>query len=136
MDVRRNGGGNSYLYPELLRTAIAFDARPGHRTYAIIDRKTYSAAMNFVIDMDRLTNAVFVGEATGGSVEQHGDASLLKLPYSGRNFAISSIVWNLSSPRDDRRWIAPDVPVALTAADYFANRDPALDAVLELIRRR
>lgn len=136
VDVRRNGGGNSYLYPELLRTVIAFDARQGHRTYAIIDRRTYSAAMNFVIDLDRLTNVVFVGEATGGPVEQHGDASLLKLPFSGRTFAISSIIWNLSAPRDDRRWIAPDVPVALTAADYFANRDPVLDVIRALVRRR
>ncbi len=34
---------------------------------------------------------------------------------------------------DARIWIAPDVPVALSSADYFANRDPVFDAVVSLI---
>jgi hypothetical protein len=29
-------------------------------------------------------------------------------------------------------WIAPAVPVELSAADYFANRDPVFDAALGL----
>ena len=136
VDLRRNSGGNTYLYPELLRTIIAFDAREGRRTFALIDRRVYSAGMNFAIDLDRLTNATFVGEPTGASVEQHGDASTLWLPWSGVPFTVSTTVWNISAPHDDRRWIAPDVPVALTAADYFAHRDPVLAAALALARRR
>lgn len=31
--------------------------------------------------------------------------------------------------------IAPDIPVELSSADYFGNRDPVLDAVLEIIKR-
>jgi hypothetical protein len=34
---------------------------------------------------------------------------------------------------DGRREMSPDVPVQLTAKDYFAGRDPALDAVFRLI---
>lgn len=29
--------------------------------------------------------------------------------------------------------IAPDVPVGLTSTDFFAGRDPALEAVLEIL---
>ena len=36
---------------------------------------------------------------------------------------------------DTRVWIAPRIPVRLTARDYFANRDPVLDAVLEVMRK-
>jgi hypothetical protein len=136
VDVRGNGGGNTYLYTELLRTVIAFDARAGNRTFVLIDRETYSAGINFVIDVERLTNALLLGEPTGGSVEQHGDASVLTLPYSGRIFVISSAIWNISSPRDDRKYIAPDVPVELTPADLLANRDPVLETVLAIIRNR
>ena len=48
---------------------------------------------------------------------------------------ISTMVWNLSGPYDRRRWIAPDVPVAQSSADYFANHDPAMEAVYNLIRK-
>lgn len=136
VDVRRNSGGNTYLYGELLRTLIAFDTREDAALYALMDRRVYSAGMNFLIDLDRLTNALLVGEATGASVEQHGDGAMLRLPYSGLPVRVSTTIWNISSPHDDRRWIAPDVPVALTAADYFAHRDPVMDTVLEFIARR
>ncbi|HKQ53744.1 MAG TPA: hypothetical protein VJT74_15315 [Pyrinomonadaceae bacterium] len=66
----------------------------------------------------------------------NSDAIFFNLPYSGLLVILSNVVWNLSGPYDTRRWIAPDVPVALSSADYFADRDPALDAVRELIRKR
>jgi hypothetical protein len=44
--------------------------------------------------------------------------------------------WNLSTPGDGRREMSPDVPVQLTARDYFTGRDPALEAVRRLIRTR
>jgi hypothetical protein len=135
VDVRRNTGGNTYLYPELLRTLIAHDAREGARLFVLVGRNTGSAAMNFVVELDRLTNAVFVGEPTGAQPRQHGDPAVLVLPYSGLPLYLSTVEWSLTSPRDARRWIAPDVPVALTADDYRANRDPVLDTVLELIRQ-
>ena len=135
VDLRANTGGNTYLYPELLRTLIWFDAQEGHRTYALVGRYLASAAMNFAVDMDRLTNALFVGEPTGATVEVE-DAVRLVLPYSGVRFSLASATWNLSSPRDRRRWIAPDVPVAETIEDSLANRDPVLDTVLDLIRSR
>jgi tetratricopeptide (TPR) repeat protein len=133
VDVRNNSGGNTFLYPELLRTIIAFDAQPEKRVFVIIGRSTGSAAMNFAIDLDRLTNAIFVGEATSASVRQNGNPVSLKLPFSGLDFWLSTVEWNISSPGDERRWIAPDVPVVLTAKDYFVNRDPVMEAITTLI---
>lgn len=134
LDLRHNNGGDTYLYTEVLRTLIAFDARePGH-LFVIAGRNTFSAAQNFAVDLDRLTEAVFVGEPTGGRPEAYGDSPSFVLPYSGLEGGTAAVVWNLSSPRDRRPWIAPDVPVALTAPDYFANRDPILAATLALIR--
>ncbi|MFL5340741.1 MAG: TPR end-of-group domain-containing protein [Gemmataceae bacterium] len=136
VDLRHNNGGNTYLYPELVRTIVHFDAGSDDRKlFVLIGRNTYSAATNFVVDVERFTRAVFVGEPTGGKPNTHGDESPTVLPYSGLRFLLSCVYWQLSSPRDTRVWIAPSFPVSLSAADYFANRDPAMEAVLELIRK-
>lgn len=135
LDLRHNGGGNTYLTIELLRTLIHFETtHPGAPLYVLIGRATFSAAMNFTTDIDRLTNAVFVGEPTGSRPNSYGESTAVLLPYSKVRVSISSLRWQHSYPNDTRIWIAPEIPVALSSTDYFANRDPALDAVLRLIR--
>lgn len=133
VDVRHNNGGNTYLYPELVKTIAAFDAREGNKVYVVIGRNTFSATINFIVDLDRLTNAVFVGEPSGGKPNAHGDARPSILPFSKIQFGLSSVYWQLSSPRDSRAWIAPDIPVELTAKDYFANRDPVMETLIKVI---
>jgi tetratricopeptide (TPR) repeat protein len=135
VDLRHNNGGNTYLYNELVRTIVHFDAaEPSRKLFVLIGRNTYSAAVNFAVDLERFTRAVFVGEPTGGKPNTHGDESPTVLPYSGLHFLLSCVYWQLSSPRDTRLWIPAAIPVPLTAQDYFANRDRALDFVLELNR--
>ncbi len=134
VDVRHNGGGNTYLNVALLRTMVAFEmARPTHRLFTILGRHTFSAAQNFVTDVDRLTNSVFVGEPSGSRPNFYGESTPVLLPYSGLRGTISSLLWQHSYPTDDRLWIAPEVPVRLSSVDYFLNRDPALAAILELV---
>ena len=35
---------------------------------------------------------------------------------------------------DERATITPDIPVALLASDYFAGKDPALEAALKAVK--
>src|SRR4051794_36781683 len=58
VDVRRNNGGSTFVDAELLRTIVNFDSKPGHQLYVFTGRYTFSAASNFITDVDRLTNAV------------------------------------------------------------------------------
>jgi len=44
--------------------------------------------------------------------------------------------YHQTDDQDQRTWIAPKIPVQLSSEDYFANRDPVLDAVLNVIERR
>ena len=134
IDMRHNNGGNTNLYTELLRTVIAFSRDPAHRVYALIGRRTYSATGNFVTDLDRLVKPVWVGEATSECCNLHGDPTHVVLPYSKIEGELSVFRWNLGLPWDGRREIVPDVPVQLSAADYFAGRDPILEAVFKLVR--
>ncbi len=135
IDLRGNAGGNTFLYPELLRTIVGFDTKQGNRVFALIDRVVLSAATNFSVDLDRLTNATFIGEPIGGQPRQNGDPINFYLPYSGMLVILSNVSWNLSGPYDTRLWIAPDIPIALTATDYFANRDPVMETVIALINK-
>jgi tetratricopeptide (TPR) repeat protein len=133
VDVRRNNGGSTFVDAELLRTIIEFDAKRDNRLFVITGRNTFSAASNFITDVNRLTNAVFVGEPSSSTpLMIGGDEAILVLPYSGVLGFIASTTWALTAPRDTRLWIPPDIPVTLTAKDYFINRDLALETVFTL----
>jgi len=43
---------------------------------------------------------------------------------------VSTRYWQRSVPDDPRLSIQPDVTLPVSAADYFAGHDPALDAAL------
>lgn len=135
VDVRRNNGGRGSLNRPLVRALIAFEqSGPGHRVYVIAGRNTFSAAQNFINDMERMTDATFAGEPSSSRPNFVGEDTELRLPYSGIVGSMSSRYFQDSDPLDERHWIAPGIPVRLSSADYFANRDPVLEAVLEAIR--
>jgi hypothetical protein len=134
VDLRHNNGGNSDRLIPFIRTMVHFETTtPGGRLWVLVGRNTFSAAQVLANNLDRLTNALFVGEPTGSRPNFVGEDTGLRLPWSGYYGSISSRfhqTWN----QDDRIWIAPDYPVALTAVDYFAGRDPVMDRLEEFIR--
>jgi tetratricopeptide (TPR) repeat protein len=137
LDVRHNGGGNSYLYPPLLKAILFYElTQPDGKIFAIIGRQTFSAAQNFTNDIDRLTSAIFVGEPTGSRPSFAGESTEGVLPYSGVGFGISTRLHQHAYATDRRIWIAPDVLAELSSADYFANGDPALEAVFGIAKRQ
>jgi tetratricopeptide (TPR) repeat protein len=136
VDVRLNSGGNLNLFPPLLRAIITFETtRTGAHTYVITGRQTFSAAQVFVNELDRYTSAVFAGEPSGSRPNFVGESAPTVLPYSGLQMTISTR-YHQTDDQDQRTWIAPKIPVELASEDYFANRDPVLDAVLRVIHSR
>jgi hypothetical protein len=113
---------------------IAFSRDPVHRVYALIGRRSYSATGNFVTDLERLVKPLWVGEATSECCNLHGDPTHVVLPYSRIEGELSVWKWNLAMPWDGRREIVPDVPVQLTAEDYFTGKDRVLETVFKLMR--
>jgi len=131
LDLRHNGGGNSFLYPPLVRVLVEYQLeRPDARLYVLVGRRTFSACQNLATDLDWWTEAIFAGEPTGSRPNQIGESTWSTLPFSGLRAGISSRYHQQSYAGDDRPWIAPDLPVAFTSAAYFAGRDPVLEAVL------
>lgn len=134
IDIRGNPGGNNSRNMSLLKGLIrsAKLQAPGH-LFVLAGRGTFSAAMMFALDVEKYTNAIFVGEPTGARPNHYGDSRKVTLPNSGLTVRVSTLYWQYSDPRDDRDAITPQIPEALTSADDRAGRDPALDAVRAIV---
>ena len=137
IDFRGCRGGDNQKSRALLLALIrnATVNQPGG-LFVIIDRGSFSAAVNAVSDLERLTNSVLVGEPTGGAPSSWGDPQKIVLPNSGLIARIATVYWRDWMPRDSRRSIAPDISTTLTSTDYFAGRDPALQAVRQFTQER
>jgi hypothetical protein len=135
LDLRHNNGGNTFTYTEMLRTLVAHSTKEGNRLYVIIGRGVYSATSNLISDLERLAGPIFVGEPSSGIGNQDGDESMTVLPYSGIRAFLTSVKWQYSHPWDLRTSMVPDIPVQLTAKDYFAGKDSVMETILADIRR-
>ncbi|MBL9124623.1 MAG: DUF1080 domain-containing protein, partial [Planctomycetaceae bacterium] len=131
LDFRRNGGGDTFLNRPLIQGLVRSRLnRPGGLA-VLIGRDTFSAAQNTITEIERHTEAIFVGEPSGSRPNFIGESVEFTLPYSNHGVSISDLYWVTSSPLDRRMWIAPKVYVPPTAADFLARRDPALEAAVQ-----
>ncbi len=131
IDLRQNGGGNNGLNRPLIRALIKSKIDEPGRLFVITGRITFSAAQNYVNDLEQYTSAIFVGEPTGEHPNAYGDARPVELPNSKFTPRISTLYWQDLDPRDARPWTAPAISTPLTFADYRNGVDPALQAVID-----
>jgi hypothetical protein len=129
VDLRLNGGGDNTTYGSLLAALRSRAINRPAKLAILTSRVTFSAAGNFAADIDHSTRARFFGEPTGGSPNNYGDSAEIQLPTLGVS-VFTPTQWVEAVPGDSRLAIDPDVAVPLTAADYFAGRDPVLAAAL------
>jgi len=130
IDVRLNGGGNSYLNKTIIKGIIKSKIDTVGSLYVIVGRRTYSACQNLVNELDNYTNAIFVGEPTAENVNFWGDANAVFLPNSKMPVYLSFAWWQGKPQWEYAEWLAPQVPVEMTFKEYVSNQDPVLDTVL------
>ncbi len=131
LDLRFNPGGNTDLLRPIIPEIIRSDKINRTGTfYVITGRETFSAAMNFSLLLEHLTNATFVGEPTGGSVGFYGDNAPIELPNTKLQVRVSWVWWQYMDSRDTRPWIGPELAAELSSAQYAENHDPALEIVV------
>ncbi|CAN5543247.1 hypothetical protein BH10ACI1_BH10ACI1_06010 [soil metagenome] len=132
LDIRQNGGGNNGLVPIIIRSLVQMkDIDQRGNLFVIIGRQTFSAAQNLTNELEKYTNAIFVGEPTASHVNMYGDAARFTLPNSKLTGQASTLWWQNMSERDTRKWTAPEIAAELTFADYANNIDAAMKAVIE-----
>jgi hypothetical protein len=128
LDLRQNGGGDNRTYRPLLESLQRL--RSNQRLAVLTSRLTFSAAMQLAVELEQNTQAVFVGEPTGGSPNQYGDATRVELPKSGLNAFVATVAWKTAGDFDDRVTRTPDISVPQTSTAFFAGNDPVLDAAV------
>jgi hypothetical protein len=124
VDVRLNHGGDNRTYGSLLDALRQPAVNRRGKLFVLLGRATFSAAGNFVADVDRTTRATFVGEPSGGAPNQWGDSQSLTLARSGLTAHVATSYQQFAAASDGRLATAPDIRVEPTAADFFAGRDP------------
>jgi hypothetical protein len=134
LDLRQNPGGDNHNNPPMVELLDDFEeGHPGRDAVVITDRVTFSAASNLVTDLERYVDPVFVGEPMGGGLNFWNDVTwvhLDRLPVP-MQVGISTRYWQQAAdPADPRLTLEPDLPVTVTADDYFAGRDPTLRVAL------
>jgi tetratricopeptide (TPR) repeat protein len=131
IDLRNNDGGDAFYSWDLIYDLIRSDKinQPG-KLFAIIGRKTFSAAGATAVMLERHTNTIFAGEQPGSSPNGYGNHDIIQLPNSGISVMVAPLYFQNSTPFDNRKWIEPQIFVELTSKDYETNTDPILSAIV------
>lgn len=131
LDLRLNRGGNGTLLRPLVNGILK---RPNvnarGKLLVLVGRSTWSAAQFLLNDLQKYSDATFVGEPSGSKGNHYGDSRRLTLPNSGITVRASTIYWQAWSPGDTRPWTAPDIAAELSSGDYARNHDPVLASAL------
>jgi hypothetical protein len=139
VDLRLNSGGNLEVARDFVKSLAREEwARPG-RLFVVVGHCTFSAGLYHAAQMKQFSPAIFVGEPVGDRLDYWAEGGPIVLPNSGVAIWYSNGFHRYSQTDypENRPYyeelsipgLAPDVATPLTSADYFAGRDPALEAV-------
>ncbi len=131
LDIRLNGGGNNYLNKSAITSIIQSKKinRYGH-LFVITGAATFSAAQNLTNELEKYTEAIFVGEPTAENVNYWGDIKTEVLPLSKLNVNLSWLWWQNMDPRDKRQWTSAGLAAEMSFENYKAGYDSAINIIL------
>ncbi len=132
LNLRHNPGGNYELNPPLIdgiRKRPAINRR-GH-LFALIGRRTFSAATVAEIDLKYTTEAILIGENSRSRPNGTDNMETMRLPRSGLRVDYTNRVKDHAPQLGDAPYVPLDLPVDLTFEEYRQGRDPVLEAALK-----
>jgi hypothetical protein len=130
IDVRENGGGDNTLFRGMIGALRESEFNVKGRLILLTGGETFSAATNFVSAMERETAVTLIGEPTGSGPNHFGDSQPKSLPRTGIVVFLSTRHHQFGKPGDARTAHEPEIAVATSSTDFFAGRDPVLEAAL------
>ncbi len=128
LDLRLNGGGDGSLNKQILLPLIKSRYDTPNKLFVITGRRTFSAAQMLVTELEKYSNATFVGEPTSSHGNQFGDSFRIVLANSHVMFRVSTLWHQYLDSRDKRVMIEPRISTPLSYADYARGDDPSLTA--------
>ena len=127
VDIRHNYGGETRAIRPVLD---GLEGAPPHPLVLVTGRNTFSAAVLFAAELERILDPAFVGEPMSGSPNFFANSRDITLAHAGITVSVAT-EWYVGSTVDDPRLeIEPSVMVAMSSADYFGDADPALAAAI------
>jgi hypothetical protein len=126
--MRLNGGGNSLIAEPLIegiKQRPAINSK-GH-LFVVIGGKTFSSAILNALKFKNETEAIFVGEPTGGKPNHFGEIKLFVLPRSWIVVSYSTKYFKHSP--EDTPSLYPDIDVGVSFSDFMECRDPVYEAI-------
>jgi hypothetical protein len=141
VDLRFNTGGNFYVAEGFFRRLSAIARDQGARLYVITGPATFSAAIFHVAQLRQFGGATLVGEGPGDDMEFRAEGGNLVMPRSGLTLHFADWLHSYTRvkrmPEREYRFmdlyadrVTPELRTPLSSRDYFAGRDPALEAIL------
>ncbi|MCK6576507.1 MAG: hypothetical protein L6Q98_00235 [Anaerolineae bacterium] len=139
LDIRSNAGGdNALINPLYAGLDRKLDLSALGALVGIIGRRTFSSGNIVALQLrdgaagtsmfEEGLSAVLVGEPTGNAVNVYGQVVRTTLPHSGMVGTRSTRFFQFADA--DAPAVYPDIFVQMNGADFFAGRDPVLDAAL------
>lgn len=137
VDLRYNEGGDNTIYRPLLNGIINNEKiNKKGKLFVFVGRRTFSAGMCFATELEKSTQAIFVGEPTGSSPNFVGESGgVFQLPYSGLFVNASNLFWQNSYAFDNRKYIHPEIYVPPKFSDFKNGIDASLDAVKQHLNK-
>jgi hypothetical protein len=142
VDLRFNTGGDLSIGRPFITQLGALAKERGIKVYVIIGRATFSAGIYHAMQLRQYADAILVGEPIGDVLEIWSEGGNLLTPNSKLSLHFADRLHSYSPverPEFSQYLVTdtdlsitdamPDIMVRMSARDYFAGRDRALDAV-------
>jgi hypothetical protein len=130
LDLRQNYGGEVDSDKPLRDVLISYGKTNPGRLFVLTGRNTFSAGSLLVTALVDEAGARIVGEPMAGASAFWGNDRAVALPYSKLAVLVSQSSSNEPSTATDPLILEPDISAPMASTDYFADRDPALEAAL------
>lgn len=131
IDLRNNRGGNNEIGEPLVSMLSEHPVLDRKGTlYVLVGRRTFSAAANFAVALERRTKAIFAGERSGFAPSHYGDPVPMVFPGSRIVARVATRRWLEDLPGVRRESLEPELFVPFLSEHHFSDEDPVVTAVL------
>jgi hypothetical protein len=128
LDLRFNDGGEPGQGSQLIQKMSKVKLKGAGRFYVILGRNTRGAALQNAVEYIFTTDAMAVGEPSGGKPNHFNGIKRFVLPET--NLIVNYATRYISLAEGDPPSLVPELVTPLTFEQYMEGIDPALEAIL------
>ncbi|MGL5087226.1 MAG: S41 family peptidase [Clostridium sp.] len=127
IDLRNNSGGDSRLlepFIEYIKNNRTINKEG--KLFVVIGRDTFSSALLNAFELKNKTNAILIGESTGGKPNCYGEIEKFTLPNSKFLITYSTEYYKLIHD-DNCESLFPHINIEIGIIDFINGKDPVLE---------